>query len=121
MKKLNKLVGNIGENLALNFLVNKNYIILEKNYRFHKNEVDIIAKKNNIIIFVEIKSRVNNKYGYGEEAVNYIKQKQIIKVANYYLQKNNFSNYFFRFDVLTVKFNDTMVPMFNHIKDAFRT
>ena len=88
MKQLNKPKGDIGEVIACQFLKKCGYKILELNYKNKIGEIDIIAEKNNIIRFVEVKERASDKFGRPSEAVNKRKQNKIAKVAQYYLIKN---------------------------------
>lgn len=119
MKNLNKKIGFFGESIAKDYLIKKGYIILEENFICMKGEVDIITKKNNIISFVEVKTRNFDKFGKPLEAVDYFKKKKIINVALVYIQKYNLKDYFFKFDVLevTISRDDVLI---NFIEDAFR-
>lgn len=122
MKKFNKLIGNYGEDIALNFVKDKNYKILDRNFRTKKGEIDLICKHKEIIIFIEIKSRYSSSLGNPCESVTYFKQKQIINLSNYYIYKFNLYNYNFRFDVIEIFFNTKDESfIINHIEDAFRT
>lgn len=122
MKKYNKEIGNYGETLASNFLINNSYIILDMNYRNKYGEIDIICRKNNLIIFCEVKSRYTNSFGCPIESVTYYKQKQIIKLSQIYLLYKKYHNYNVRYDVIEVIFNNTNASFkVNHIKDAFRS
>lgn len=118
MKKLkyNRAKGDLGEKLACNYLIEKGYNIINKNYRNKLGEIDIIAKKENIIAFIEVKARSNTNYGYPYEAVNNKKQRKIIDVANSYMKYYNLRNYKFRFDIIEVYFKSRQI---NHIKNAF--
>ena len=73
------------EQLAARYLVDNGYTVLERNFRNKTGEIDIIAKKDNYIVFVEVKYRSNNKYGYAVEAVNYRKKQIIRHVAQFYM------------------------------------
>lgn len=121
MKKYNKDIGNYGENLALDYLNKNNYDIICKNFRTRNGEIDIICKFNNIIVFIEVKSRYSYTFGFPSEAVTYLKQKQIINLSKYFLIKNKLFNYNCRFDVIEVCFNknDNLYNI-NHLEDAFR-
>ena len=112
----NKEVGNIGELLAGKYLIERNYEILENNYRNLYGEIDIIAKKDDVIIFIEVKSRNSNKYGYPREAVNNVKIEKIYNTSLVYISKNNFSDIQFRYDVIEVYLNKNEI---NHIENAF--
>ena len=85
MKKYNKVIGSYGENIASDFLINNGYNILDMNYRNRYGEIDIICRKNGLIIFCEVKSRYTNSFGNPIESVTYYKQKQIIKLSQIYL------------------------------------
>ena len=69
-----RVTGADNEQRATEYLIDNGYSILERNFRNKTGEIDIIAKKDNYIVFVEVKYRSNNKYGYAVEAVNYKKQ-----------------------------------------------
>ncbi len=89
MKNFNKFIGNYGEKLASNYLIDNNYKILENNFRNFLGEIDIISIKHNILVITEVKSRYNINYGYPQEAVTYSKQKSIAKITSSYI---NFKN-----------------------------
>lgn len=110
-------IGKEGELIAERKLVKEGYIVLERNYRFKRDEVDIIASKNDLIIFIEVKTRSNNYLGEPEEAVTKSKQKRIIKVANHYMLENDLDNEA-RFDIFGIIVNQKEV-IINHLKDAF--
>ena len=80
-------VGNIYENLARRYLSNNGYEILEQNFRVRFGEIDIVAKNEGYLCFVEVKYRKNDKYGGGLYAVNKDKQKTIFNVAKMYLKE----------------------------------
>ena len=84
-----KLLGISGEQLARKYLKRHGYKILEVNYVTPFGEADIIAKNNDELVFVEVKTRSNQKFGAPSEAVNYKKQQKYVNIANYYLSTNN--------------------------------
>ena len=108
--------GKLGESIALQYLIKKKSNILETNYRIKSGEIDIIAKINEELVFIEVKSRNSIKFGYPSEAVNYNKIKKIINTAKYYILKNNLSDIPIRFDVIEVYLKDKKI---NHIVNAF--
>ena len=110
-----KDVGKIGENRIARYLKDKGWIILEKNFRFHKKEVDIIAQKHDLIIFVEVKTRKNTQFGRGSEAIDTQKRNNIIHVARHYIEKNNLNNFNVRFDVASIDGES-----FSYIENAFQ-
>jgi len=73
-----------GENIACEFLKKKGYKIIERNFRKGYGEIDIIALKDNILVFVEVKTRTSNQFGTPLEAISYFKLKSLIKTAQFY-------------------------------------
>lgn len=110
--------GKYGEEIASKYLIKQNYVILERNYRTRLGEIDIIAKENKEIVFVEVKSRKSFRYGRAVEAVNKTKQKHIKNTANFYLYKNRLNNMQVRFDVIEIYFQNGKCFV-NQIKKAF--
>ena len=87
-KIFNKLKGDIGEAIACQFLKKQRYKILQTKYKNAFGEIDIIAKQNNTLIFVEVKSRSSQIFGLPKEAINKSKHKTILAVATAYLKQN---------------------------------
>ena len=91
-KKNNNLIfGNIGENIAKNFLIHKGYTIITSNFRCKNGEIDIICKKKNKISFTEVKTRSSTQFGTPEEAVTSTKQKRISKNCKVFPTEKSFS------------------------------
>jgi len=78
-------IGKQGEQLAKEFLVTNNYVILETNYRYKKAEIDIIAVKENILAIIEVKTRTSTHFGEPESFVNNKKIKLILEATNAYI------------------------------------
>jgi putative endonuclease len=87
-KLTSKEKGKKAEELALEYLISKGFEILEKNYKTSFGEIDIIAKKKNILVFVEVKSEFGEDEFLAEEKVDFRKREKILKVAEYFLLKN---------------------------------
>lgn len=102
------------EELAARYLEEKGYQILERNYRIRTGEIDIIAKDQNCLVFVEVKYRQNEKLGNPLEAVDYRKQRKICQTAQHYLYRHKLWNTGCRFDVIGI--TGTQIC---HIKNAF--
>ena len=107
--------GIIGEKIAQKYLKDNEYEIIENNYYTRNGEIDIIASKNDYIVFVEVKTRTNEKYGKPSEAVNKIKKIHMKKSAAIFLKENNFSKFTIRFDVIEVYIINGKCKI-NHIK-----
>jgi putative endonuclease len=110
-------LGRLGEEMAVNLLLEKNYTILERNYRFGKLELDIIAKYKGFLIVIEVKTRFTNEIGEPWEAVTKKKQTQIIKATNHYIIENDIDSEV-RFDVISIIKNEKFQKI-EHIIDAF--
>jgi putative endonuclease len=108
-------IGKRGEDLSAAFLRDKGYIIIERNWRHLKLEVDIIASKDNLLIFIEVKTREKDA-GLPEHAVTTAKENLLAKAANEYIYQTNYEGEI-RFDIIAV----TMLPQLyiHHIEDAF--
>ena len=115
----NKQKGKFGEDCAAKFLEAKGYTIIAKNFRIRSAEIDIIAKLDNVIVFVEVKARSDIRHGLPSEAVTLRKQKKIIEAASVFLQDETFSEYACRFDVVEVYLNGERGTEINHIENAF--
>lgn len=113
------VIGKIGEEIAVKYLENIGYEIIQRNYSCKLGEIDIIAKYKEELIIIEVKTRTSNLYGLPAEAVNDIKQKHIFKVVQYYLMKNKIEDTYIRIDVIEVYLNKNKTYKLNHIKQAF--
>jgi putative endonuclease len=82
-----KLLGAWGEQQAEVYLINHGLIIIDKNFRTRAGEVDIIAREEDELIFVEVKTRTNSEFGFPEEAVTETKLEHLIEAAEAYLEK----------------------------------
>ena len=121
MHSYNKDIGSFGEALARDYLISKGYKILNMNFRNKFGEIDIICKKNNLLIFCEIKSRYSKSFGSPIESITCYKQKQIIKLSELYLISKKYYNFNVRYDIIEVIFNTiTSSHIINHVQDAFR-
>ncbi|MEW6623263.1 MAG: YraN family protein [Bacillota bacterium] len=100
---MNRLeLGKKGEDLAACYLQERGCRLLCKNYRCPLGEIDLVMTKDNIIIFVEVKTRTNYNYGMPYESVSYHKIKKLRQVANYFLKENCMTGKNCRFDVVSV-------------------
>lgn len=116
----NKEKGNLGELAALNYLIQNDYIILDRNFRTKYGEIDIIAKDKDYIVFVEVKTRKDLKLGLPCESVTANKQHRIARMALLYIAKNKLQDYSFRFDVIEILIDSNEVKYLRLIKDAFQ-
>jgi putative endonuclease len=111
--------GKKGEQMATEFLQEKGYTILEKNWNFKQYELDIIAQKDDTLIVAEVKTRTGNFFGEPEEWVTKTKQKNLIKGAEAYIESNNL-DVEVRFDIISIVLSPKGgEPKIHHIEDAF--
>ena len=92
--------------------------IRQRNYRFERGEVDIVADDGDEIVFVEVKARRSKSYGEPEEAVTENKQAQLQRVAEGYLFEHEIEDRACRFDVVAIFFHNGKAQI-NHFKNAF--
>ena len=109
--------GKQGEAEAVRFLLDKGYEILTRNYRHQHAEIDLIAQKGKLLIFVEVKTRSNLSYGNPEEFVNYSKARLVMKAAEQYIFAHNW-HFDVRFDIIAVTLAGNELRV-RHIEDAF--
>ena len=111
-----KQLGNLAEEKAKLYLIKDGYTIVIQNFYSRHGEIDIIAKNDEYIVFVEVKYRKNSSFASPIENVTPAKIRRIIKTAQYYIYKNRLENNNFRFDVIEV-FGDNFET--THIPNAF--
>ncbi|MDO6736650.1 YraN family protein [Wenyingzhuangia sp. 2_MG-2023] len=110
-------LGNLGEVLATEYLIKQGYSILDKNWRYLKAEIDIIAQKENTLAIVEVKTRTTDFFGNPEEFITKGKIKLLIAATDAYVQQKNI-DVEVRFDVIAIVKNNKETKL-NHIKEAF--
>ena len=109
--------GKLGEELAVNYLIEKGYEILERNWRNIHKEIDLIARDGRDLVVVEGKTRQSDENGEPDLAVTRQKQTRLISAANAYLFQNSL-DINTRFDIISIIMKDNS-PVINHIEDAF--
>lgn len=109
--------GKQGETEAVRYLEDKGYSILARNYRHQHAEIDLIAQKGKLLVFVEVKTRSTVSYGNPEEFVSYTKAKLVMKAAEQYIFTHDWQ-YDIRFDIVAVIMAGTRLTI-RHIEDAF--
>ena len=115
MGKNNEL-GQEGEQVATDYLKKRGWIILEMNYRYSRSEIDLIASKDDLLIFVEVKARTNTNFGMPEDFVDEKKAENIMKGADHYIREINWKGNV-RFDIISIIKKGHME--LQHIEDAF--
>lgn len=110
-------LGKKGEALAVEFLQKNNYTILERNWRFKKAEVDIIAQKNDVLAVVEVKTRSSNYFGNPQDFVNRKKIQLLVEAINEYVTSKDL-DVEVRFDIIAILKNKETFNI-EHLEDAF--
>jgi putative endonuclease len=111
-------LGRKGESIAKTLLENSGYEILDENWTHGKAEVDLIAYKDKVIIFVEVKARTGNGYGEPEDFVDARKQKLLVDAADEYIYLMDHQGDV-RFDIISLLFDKQANYKIKHIEDAF--
>ena len=112
--------GNLGEHIASEYLSKNGVKIIERNYRVRAGEIDVIGLEKNVLVFYEVKTRSNYKYGTPAESVNYFKQKHIKKVAVEFKNESRPKFSGIRFDVIEIILDSNgRSKSINQIKNAF--
>ena len=108
------------EEEAVKFLKKKKYKIIERNFYSRQGEIDIVAKQENVLVFIEVKAREKSTGLNPFEAVDEYKKKKIISAAKKYLLQKNMFNTYIRFDVAGITVENGKVDKIEIIKDAFQ-
>lgn len=115
------VLGQSGEELAVRYLMLNGYVILHRNFRCRIGEIDIIASKDDVLTFVEVKTRNSILAGFPAEAVTFAKQQKIRRVAQYYLLVEGLLNNMpiLSFDVIEIVKHEHKIVRFKHYEHCF--
>jgi len=106
--------------LACEYLIRHGYKIIDKNYRTRRGEIDVVAKNENILVFVEVKTRTNAMFGSPEEAIDFNKQNKLAKTAEHYLSFHDTPDVNYRIDSIAVEIDTkNKKAKIRHKKDIF--
>ncbi|NLC07255.1 MAG: YraN family protein [Syntrophomonadaceae bacterium] len=120
MKDKRKQTGQLGEEIALAYLLDQGYRLLTRNYQCSLGEVDLIVAKQDTLVFVEVRTRHGVRYGSPEESVSRTKRDRVRRVAQYYLKSYSNKDVPIRFDVVGIALgSQNEVVKLNHIQGAF--
>ena len=113
---IKRQVGDFGEEITAEYLEKNGYRILDRNYSKPFGEIDIIAIKDDLIAFVEVKTRKSDAFAYAAEAVDFYKQQRIRRASQAYLMEKNMSDFLMTFDIAEVYLDARKI---NYIENAF--
>jgi len=114
--KHNQQIGRLGEELALSYLLGKGFVLLEKNFRAERMEIDLVMKDGDVLVFVEVKTRSGSHYGRPCEAVDAKKRRHMEIASLSYLAENGHHDIQVRFDVIEVNLHNHRIT---HLINAF--
>jgi len=114
----NREKGNIGESLAADYLQDKGYVILHRNWRRGHWELDLIAEKEGLLHFIEVKTRTGKIFGFPEERVNKDKIRTLMRAASAYLETYP-ERKRFQIDILSINLHQKKKPEFLLIEDIY--
>lgn len=105
--------GSDGESAAANYLISRGYQVMERNYRYGRAEIDLIVKRDNWLVFIEVKTRSRSDFGFPEEFVDHAKEELILMAAENYIYRINWEGNV-RYDIVAILNGEIM-----HFEDAF--
>jgi putative endonuclease len=119
MKSTPQALGRWGENQAAVYLEGRGYAILERNFRTPYGEIDLVARKQNTVVFVEVKTRSSNSYGLPEESITPGKAAHLLDAARSYIEDHSTSECVWRVDVIAIqRSSDDRPPQITHFRKA---
>ena len=110
-------LGKLGEEKAIEYLISEGYVVLDKNWRFKKAEIDIIAQKGNLVVAVEVKTRSSLDFGNPQDFVNPKKIKLLVEAFNQYIISKDL-DINARFDIIGIIHKGSGLEI-EHLEDAF--
>ena len=118
MKTAPQQMGRKAEELAIRYFTRQGFAIIARNYRYQRAEIDIIAKKNRLLVFVEVKARSNDQFGHPEAFVTPKQQVLVRAAAEHYIIAQDW-NHAIRFDIIAILQQNSNPPQLTHFEDAF--
>ncbi|HEX7089249.1 MAG TPA: YraN family protein [Longimicrobiales bacterium] len=113
-------LGRQGEALAAALLEAGGWRIVARNFRFRRKEIDLIARRGNVVAFIEVKTRAGHGYGHPLEAVTWAKRREIETVARAWVARYGHAMDLYRFDTVAVVCREGEPPRLLHVEDAWR-
>ena len=116
----NKTFGDRGEDLAARHLERAGWKVLDRNFRMGRKEIDLVARRGEVVAFVEVKTRAGSGYGHPLEAITWKKRREIQQVAAAWIDRKGRPGDTYRFDAVAVMIAGGGEPRIEHVEDAWR-
>jgi putative endonuclease len=113
-----RVLGATGEQAAVTFLESRGWTVVARNFRTREGELDVVAQRNDLVAFIEVKTRRSRRFGRPAEAVTLIKQDRIRTLARRWLNQSGLHARVLRFDVIEVDERDGRMSI-RHLEGAF--
>ncbi len=113
-------LGRWGEGVAAGHLQRLGFTLLHRNFRFHRNEIDLVARRGALVVFVEVKARAGPGFGHPLEAITRAKRHEIGRVAQAWVQKHGRPGDAYRFDAIAVWRDSAGTLRVEHVENAWR-
>jgi putative endonuclease len=118
MQSQRQQIGSWGEGVAVEHLSAHGYTILARNVRTPHGEIDIVAQREDLLVFVEVKTRTSSRFAYPEDSVTSRKQAHMLAAAEHYLQEHTDSGDAWQFDVIAIEGNPGRPPRITHFENV---
>ena len=115
----NKPLGDRGERMAAEYLERAGWSILARNFRLGHREIDLVARRGEVVAFVEVKTRAGLGYGHPLEAITAKKRREIQVVAQVCVERHGKPGDVYRYDAIAVLIIDGAAPQIEHVEDAW--
>jgi len=112
------ILGERGETIACDYLIQKGYKVVERNWRHRKAEIDLIAWDDQTLVFIEVKTRSNDLFGKPEVSVTDKKETLVIAASQAYMESIDYE-WAIRFDIISILIHNDAAARIQHFKDAF--
>jgi putative endonuclease len=112
-------LGDWGETVAAQHLEENGWTILHRKFRSGRKEVDLVARRGGVVVFVEVKTRTTDRFGHPFEAVGVRKQQEIEEVARSWIREFGNGTLTYRFDAIAILPGESGVPSVEHLEDAW--
>lgn len=115
-----KPLGDRGEEIAVHYLRQRGWTVLHRNFRMGRKEIDLVARRGEVVAFVEVKTRAGRGYGHPLEAITWKKRREIQQVAAAWIERHGRDGDVYRFDAVSVLALGGGEPLVEHVEDAWR-